>query len=45
MKLLTKMQAKRIDKIALKILSMGKKALGCPVEIEFAVNIKKNSIP
>ena len=24
---------------------MGKKALGCPVEIEFAVNINKDSIP
>jgi len=35
----------QFDKIALKILSMGKKALGCPVEIEFAVNIKENSSP
>tara|TARA_X000000950_G_scaffold80384_1_gene101089 strand:+ start:1027 stop:4005 length:2979 start_codon:yes stop_codon:yes gene_type:complete len=33
------------DKLALEILSIGKKALGCPVEIEFAVNIKKDSIP
>ena len=33
------------DKLALEILSIGKKALGCPVEIEFAVNIKKNSLP
>ncbi|MFL3006093.1 MAG: PEP/pyruvate-binding domain-containing protein [Candidatus Neomarinimicrobiota bacterium] len=33
------------DKLALEILSIGKKALGCPVEIEFAVNIKKDSTP
>ena len=33
------------DKLALEILSVGKKALGCPVEIEFAVNIKKDSLP
>ena len=33
------------DKLALEILSIGKKALGCPVEIEFAVNIKKDSRP
>ena len=33
------------DKLALEILSIGKKALGCPVEIEFAVNIKKESLP
>ena len=33
------------DKLALEILSIGKKALGCPVEIEFAVNIKKDSAP
>ena len=32
-------------KLALEILSIGKKALGCPVEIEFAVNIHDNSIP
>ena len=33
------------DKLALEILSIGKKALGCPVEIEFAVNIKEDSKP
>ncbi len=33
------------NKLALEILSIGKKALGCPVEIEFAVNIKNNSLP
>ena len=33
------------DKLALEILAIGKKALGCPVEIEFAVNIKKDSNP
>ena len=32
-------------KLASEILSIGKKALGCPVEIEFAVNIKENSLP
>ncbi len=33
------------NKLALEILAIGKKALGCPVEIEFAVNINKNSYP
>ena len=33
------------DKLALEILSVGKKALGCPVEIEFAVNINRNALP
>ena len=33
------------NKLALEILSIGKKALGCPVEIEFAVNISEESKP
>lgn len=31
--------------IANELLSMGKAALGCPVEIEFAVNMRKNDVP
>ena len=31
-------------KLAQEILSIGKRALGCPVEIEFAVNISKNKV-
>ena len=33
------------SELSKEILSIGKKALGCPVEIEFAVNIKKDSKP
>ena len=33
------------SELSKEILSIGKKALGCPVEIEFAVNINKNSKP
>ena len=33
------------SKLAREILSIGKKALGCPIEIEFAVNIHDNQKP
>ncbi|GIR88865.1 MAG: phosphoenolpyruvate synthase [Candidatus Neomarinimicrobiota bacterium] len=33
------------SELSKEILSIGKKALGCPVEIEFAVNINKDSKP
>ena len=33
-----------IAKIITSILELGKKSLGCPIEIEFAVNIKKDAI-
>ena len=34
-----------LAKISKRILSMGKAAMGCPIEIEFAVNIYKNKKP
>ena len=34
-----------IAEIANRMLSLGKTALGCPIEIEFAVNIEKNKKP
>ena len=38
-----KWEAIPFSQLSKEILSIGKKALGCPVEIEFAVNISKNS--